>query len=298
MTNSKISIIVPCYNQAQYLDECLQSVIEQTYQNWECIIVNDGSPDNTEEVAKRWLEKDSRFKYIYKENGGLSSARNAGIDLASGCWVQFLDSDDSIHNDKLKSSIEIINQNPQLKLVVSNFKMFVTNTDQVIDTSSKFNQESLTFENILFQWGDTFTIPIHCGFFNLKIIRQVKFDESFKAIEDWIMWLGYFRITEKAFFLNLPLAFYRNNQNSMTKNHELILDNLVMAYKHILKSLPSEYSERFVYLIFDRLNWKIKKQRLKVKTLETKNKNFMRLFFKRISLKIVPNSIIIWFEKI
>ena len=61
-----ISVIVPCYNQAQYLDECLQSVLEQTYQNWECIIVNDGSPDNTEEVVKKWTEKDPRFKYLKK----------------------------------------------------------------------------------------------------------------------------------------------------------------------------------------------------------------------------------------
>ncbi len=88
-----ISVIVPCYNQAQYLDECLQSVLDQTYQDWECIIVNDGSPDNTEEVAKKWLAKDSRFKYFYKENGGLSSARNAGIKDSIGQFIFFLDFD-------------------------------------------------------------------------------------------------------------------------------------------------------------------------------------------------------------
>lgn len=79
-----ISVIVPCYNQAQYLDECLQSVYDQTYQNWECIIVNDGSPDNTEEIVLQWTKKDARFNYLKKENGGLSSARNAGIDIAKG----------------------------------------------------------------------------------------------------------------------------------------------------------------------------------------------------------------------
>ena len=77
----KISVIVPCYNQAQYLDECLNSVLEQTYKDWECIIVNDGSPDNTEEVAKEWVKKDSRFKYFYKNNGGVNSARNSGLKL-------------------------------------------------------------------------------------------------------------------------------------------------------------------------------------------------------------------------
>lgn len=96
--NPLISVIVPCYNQAQYLDECLQSVLDQTYQNWECIIVNDGSPDHTEEVAKKWLEKDNRFRYIYKENGGLSSARNAGIREAKGEYLFFLDCDDLLPN--------------------------------------------------------------------------------------------------------------------------------------------------------------------------------------------------------
>ena len=96
--NPLISVIVPCYNQAQYLDECLQPVLDQTYTDWECIIVNDGSPDHTEEVAKKWLKKDPRFKYIHKENGGLSSARNAGITQAKGEWVLPLDADDKIGN--------------------------------------------------------------------------------------------------------------------------------------------------------------------------------------------------------
>ena len=82
-----VSIIVPCYNQAQYLPETLQSVLDQTYTNWECIIVNDGSPDATEAVAQEWCEKDHRFIYLKKENGGLSSARNAGLKIAKGDYI-------------------------------------------------------------------------------------------------------------------------------------------------------------------------------------------------------------------
>ena len=67
MNLNKVSIIVPCYNQAQYLDEALQSVLDQTYANWECIIINDGSPDNTKEVARKWVERDCRFIYFEKE---------------------------------------------------------------------------------------------------------------------------------------------------------------------------------------------------------------------------------------
>jgi len=102
MQQPLISVIVPCYNQAQYMDECLQSVLDQTYQNWECIIVNDGSPDDTEEVALQWTEKDTRFIYLKKENGGLSSARNAGIEIAKGEWILPLDCDDKIGSQYLE----------------------------------------------------------------------------------------------------------------------------------------------------------------------------------------------------
>ncbi|MFV8358229.1 glycosyltransferase family 2 protein, partial [Flavobacterium sp. XS1P32] len=91
MNNPQVSIIVPCFNQAQYLSEALKSVLEQTYENWECIIVNDGSPDDTKQIAQKWVEKDSRFKYIFKENGGLSSARNEGINYAKGTFILPLD---------------------------------------------------------------------------------------------------------------------------------------------------------------------------------------------------------------
>ena len=84
-----ISVIVPCYKQVQYLDECLQSVLDQKYQNWECIVVNDGSPDRTEEVAKKWVKKDGRFRYIYKENGGLSSARNVGCKSSAKIGLNY-----------------------------------------------------------------------------------------------------------------------------------------------------------------------------------------------------------------
>src|SRR5665647_2316811 len=77
-----ISVIIPCYNQAHFLNESVGSVIAQTYTNWECIIVNDGSTDDTEKVALEISQKDNRIQYIKKENGGLSSARNAGLNIA------------------------------------------------------------------------------------------------------------------------------------------------------------------------------------------------------------------------
>jgi glycosyltransferase involved in cell wall biosynthesis len=115
--SSKVSIIVPCYNQAQYLDEALQSVLDQTYINWECIIVNDGSLDNAEEVAKQWVEKDIRFVYLKKKNGGLSSARNAGIANAQGEFILPLDADDKIASSYVELAIESFQEDASLKVV-------------------------------------------------------------------------------------------------------------------------------------------------------------------------------------
>ena len=76
MNTPQVSIIVPCYKQAQFLSEALESVINQSYYNWECIIVNDGSPDHTDDIANEWLSRDERFNYVSIKNGGLSHARN------------------------------------------------------------------------------------------------------------------------------------------------------------------------------------------------------------------------------
>lgn len=122
--NSLVSIIVPCYSQAQYLDICLESVFTQLYPNWECIIVNDGSLDETKEVAKKWCLKDSRFRYLEKENGGLSSARNAGIKLSYGKYILPLDADDYISKDYLQHALNIFQNNKNLKLIYGKAELF------------------------------------------------------------------------------------------------------------------------------------------------------------------------------
>src|SRR5687767_11553356 len=116
-----ISVIVPCYNHAIFLDDALQSVYRQTYAHWECLIIDDGSLDDTERIALQWSKKDKRFKYFYKQNGGLSSARNRGLDEAVGENIQFLDADDLIEADKVFSSLK---SKGNADVIVSNFKMF------------------------------------------------------------------------------------------------------------------------------------------------------------------------------
>ena len=101
MNQELISIVVPIYNVENYLRMCLDSIQNQTYQNFECLLINDGSPDNSADICREYVAKDSRFRYFEKENGGLSSARNYGIDRAEGSFITFVDSDDWLEHDAL-----------------------------------------------------------------------------------------------------------------------------------------------------------------------------------------------------
>ena len=92
-----ISVIVPVYKVEPYLDRCVQSIVSQTYENLEIILIDDGSPDQCPAMCDSWAERDPRIRVIHKENGGVSSARNEGLKAATGTWLSFVDSDDWLH---------------------------------------------------------------------------------------------------------------------------------------------------------------------------------------------------------
>ena len=200
----KISVIVPCYKQAQYLDECLQSVYDQTYQDWECIIVNDGSPDDTEKVAKKWLEKDGRFKYYYKHNGGLSSARNFGIKNAQGEWILPLDADDYISHDYLTIG-QTHFDNEEVKVIYCNAKKFGLNNEKL--ELKEFSLKQLAIENLIF-----------CSaFFRKRDWENVNgYDENLRlGYEDWEFWINILKNGGGVLRLNEFCFFYRVKENSM-----------------------------------------------------------------------------------
>lgn len=103
-----ITIVIPIYKVEKYLKKCINSVLNQTYQNLEIILVNDGSPDNCPQICEQYAEKDNRIKVLHKENGGLSDARNAGIDIAKGKYITFIDSDDYVTNDYVEYMYKLI----------------------------------------------------------------------------------------------------------------------------------------------------------------------------------------------
>ena len=206
--NPLVSIIVPCYNQAEYLPEALDSVLAQTYPNWECIIVNDGSPDNTEEVAKVYCEKDKRFKYLYKENGGLSSARNTGIKASSGEFILPLDSDDLIGNDYLEKAMLRFRDFPNTKLVYCKAQLFGNEEGEWM--LPEFNYTWLLFENVIF-----------CSalFRKTDYDKTTGYDENLReGLEDWDFWLSL--LSESAIVCKIPEVcfYYRIREKSMLRS--------------------------------------------------------------------------------
>ena len=128
--NEVVSIIIPIYNVEAYLRQCLETVIHQTYPNLEIILVNDGSPDQSEEICKEFFRKDARIRYVRQENGGLSAARNTGIELATGDYITFIDPDDWVTEDY----VEVLYR--QLKKYDADVS--VANYNLYDDSSSKY----------------------------------------------------------------------------------------------------------------------------------------------------------------
>ncbi len=129
-TNEVVSIIIPIYNVEAYLRQCLETVIHQTYPHLEIILVNDGSPDQSEEICKDFFRKDARIRYVRQENGGLSAARNTGIELATGDYLTFIDPDDWVTEDY----VEVLYR--QLKKYDADVS--VANYNLYDDSSSKY----------------------------------------------------------------------------------------------------------------------------------------------------------------
>lgn len=242
--NNLISIIIPCYNQGKFLEETLMSVLNQTYTNWECIIVNDGSSDNTEEIAQKWVSKDVRFVYLKKENGGVSSCRNFGMDNAKGDFIQFLDADDLLADNKISVSIEAVHQY-KAAVVCSNYLMFKESFNNSQPPFSQLADFEFNFYNLARYWNDGFTVPIHCWFFKASLFEKIQFPVGLTAQEDWVMWLRIFQKSPKTFYISEQLAFYRINLEGRTKTESFFNETLQAI--NFLKPFLNEVEFKILY---------------------------------------------------
>ena len=125
----KVSIIVTCYNQANCIAQTLASVLSQTYENWECIIVDDGSTDDSAKVISDFIKDDKRFHYNYQSNAGVSKARNAGFATAKGSYINFLDGDDTFLPNKLKEQVQVFEDNPEIAVCICDHQFYLEKKD-------------------------------------------------------------------------------------------------------------------------------------------------------------------------
>ena len=207
-----ISIVVPIYKVEKYLPNCLNSLINQTYQNWEAILVDDGSPDRSGEICDEYAARDNRFKVIHKKNGGLSSARNASLRFIRGDYVLYLDSDDFIHNQALEYLYGIAIDN-NADIVQCDY---VRGEDSVFPSISLDGRVDLYDNRTIFK---TFASKINtCGkLYKRDVIGEIKFPEGVINEDDFTTWKFYYRAKRIA-ITSVPLYYYTINPHSIMAN--------------------------------------------------------------------------------
>ena len=217
-----VSVIIPAYNAANTIADTLESLIAQTYSNWEAIVVDDGSTDATSEITLGFIGRDARIRMIQQPNGGESAARNSGIALARYEWLLFLDADDLILPSHLEHLTNELLSNPEL--------------DSVICGSARVALDgTLVIENYMPPVNDMFstlarraTFPIHACIVRKSLIETVgKFDTSLKTGADWDFWQRIARKGARFGVVNEVLSLYRMRPNSVTSNaYQLFKDGL------------------------------------------------------------------------
>lgn len=203
------SVIIPCYNHANLLADSLSSLLRQSFTNWQAIIVNDGSTDNTIEIADYWCKSDSRIKLISVSNNGLSSARNTGIKFSTGEYIALLDADDKYEFNHLQSLLNVFQAGSDI--VFTGYKYFSDST--LINHSVRLNR-SINFQQIL---DGNIVPPVAVAFKRSIFEFSGGFDTSLKSAEDWDLWIRFYKIGFCLGISDESSALYRISPNSMSR---------------------------------------------------------------------------------
>jgi glycosyltransferase involved in cell wall biosynthesis len=220
MNNSKISIIIPVYNVGLYVNECIDSIINQTYGNIEIIIVDDGSTDDSPEIVDYIALKDDRIKVIHQKNKGLSEARNTGIKVATGEYIGFIDSDDRIKPNMYELLVDSIQQN-DADLSICNFLRFSKNLSII---SNRYDDKIINYKNKNTTEFYEMIIDSSCNkLYKSEIVRRYNIyfeDKSIVPQEDFYFLLKYFTHINKVVTISNPLYEYRIRKSSITNSKQ------------------------------------------------------------------------------
>jgi glycosyltransferase involved in cell wall biosynthesis len=246
--NPLVSVVIPCYNHSVFLKDAVQSIIDQTYNNWECLIIDDGSTDSTSEVTTKLMQLDSRIKYIHQDNKGLAAARNTGLSNAKGLYLQFLDADDLIHCHKLSEQILLMNDNVNIDVSYTNYQLFTGEISETIEKQTSVCLGSNPLEDFMFRWEQDLSIPIHAAVFRKRSLGVVDnlFNEDLKAKEDWVMWVKLALKGARFEFIDKEYCFYRQHELSLTADLINMHRSYTKAVCVIHDLIPAKYKNHFL----------------------------------------------------
>jgi glycosyltransferase involved in cell wall biosynthesis len=268
-----VSIIMPTFNRADLIGESLDSVLSQSYLNWECIIVDDGSNDTTESVVEAYLKKDKRFRYFYKENGGAASAKNVAIEHSKGVYILPLDSDDLLDASLISKAVKVFEKNQDISLVYSEAKLFGYKNE-------KWNIPEYDYKLFL----------VYNMIFNTCMFKKVDFDEvggyDKGLFEDWDLWMKMLNPKSKVYRIPETLFYYRTQNgesitNRLQSNQKLHNSNLKAFYtKHI--DIYMEYIGNPIELEREARGLRKKAQSADFKAAEKLMRNPVFQFFRKV----------------
>lgn len=280
----KISVIVPVYKVEDYLDRCVESILAQTFVDFELILVDDGSPDNCPAMCDSWAGKDSRIKVIHKENGGLSDARNAGFEGSCGEWITFIDSDDYVHPEMLEALLNAVLQTGTI-VSVGGLQVSTTNefSDQAIPSATIVSSESV------FLSAPRINDMSACGkLYHRRCFNNIRYPKG-KLNEDAFVTYRILYNAMRIAVIDGPLYYYFQSSQSITRSEwtRENLDELEAYYQQINffreKNLEKIYNKKCCdFLVV------IRRQILQLRQLPSGD---IRRHYERILLRQLRNTL-------
>lgn len=242
---ASVSIIVPVYKVEQYLDRCVSSILNQTYTDFELILVDDGSPDCCGAMCDEWAEKDDRIRVIHKKNGGPSEARNVGIDAAAGKYLSFVDSDDYIHPRMLQTLCFYMEQNGADMVICDCLRTVLEqeNYPQNVDPKRVHTVSgSAIIEEFTTKYRDFQVVTVWNKLYKKELFEELRFPVGLKC-EDSILAFPIFARVQKAVFIDSVLYYYYQSPSSIMRGNVTVHLSGMLAVTHqlhFLRSWPAE----------------------------------------------------------
>lgn len=252
-----VSIIIPTYNRAHIIGDTLNSVLAQTYSNWECIVVDDGSTDNTEAILASFIEKDGRFQYLHRPDHRLKAAstcRNIGFENSKGSYIQYLDSDDLISENKLQEQVAILNNTSDYSIATCRWGRFRTLGGEIkmienLETYQSFDSVELFLTALANSMG---YFPPHCYLIKRKLIEKSGgWNEYLSLNDDCEFMMRLFVYVDTIYFSTEAIAYYRlgDTTNLSFYSEEQKVIDLVNSFKMIESLFKIRFKAKTVYFI-------------------------------------------------